>query len=252
MLIDKCFPDYPYLNGTGFFCRLAGGTRYFYVTALHCLNDSDHHKDMDNFPLLKVAYRTSLETHIVSESVRFEVAINVSHGCADKLGIFEDVLIYTVDPALTQQQENILRWRALIVREPSWYRNLFQRIDPTTHLRVIGYPKDSTTRSEIVDGKAQTQRRFLWGLFSNTAHYPDRKSIERLNWQGERITGFSGAPVLLQEERLLGIESIPVGVVLTGNSQRLEFLEMSRVADMLLHLERHGLSSPEVSFRYSS
>ncbi|WP_238418424.1 hypothetical protein, partial [Pseudomonas cannabina] len=48
----------------------------------------------------------------------------------------------------------------------------------------------------------------------------------------------------------LGIQSIPVGIVLTGNSRRLEFLDMGRIADMILYLERYGLDS-KVPFRYS-
>lgn len=251
ILIDKRFPDYPFLNGTGFFCRLADGVRYYYVTALHCLSEGDHHKDMDDFPLLKVAYKRSLKTHIVSEDVRFEGVISVAHGSKSKSGIYEDALIYIVESDLALQQEEMLRCRALTIKEPSWYKVFFKQADQKTRLRVIGYPKDSTTKTEIVDGKAQTQRRFLWGFFSNEAHYPDRKAIEKLNWKGEDLVGFSGAPVLIQNKRLLGIESIPVGVVLTGNSRRLEFLEMGRVSDMILYLERYGLYS-NMPFYYSN
>ncbi|WP_203228393.1 hypothetical protein, partial [Pseudomonas amygdali] len=71
-----------------------------------------------------------------------------------------------------------------------------------------------------------------------------------LNWKGTDLIGFSGAPVLTQEYRLLGIQSIPVGIVLTGNSRRLEFLDMGRIADMILYLERYGIDS-KVPFRYS-
>lgn len=250
ILIDKGFPDYPFLNGTGFFCRLPEGVRYYYVTALHCLDAGDHLKDMENFPLLKVAYKTSLKEHIVSDDVKFEGVISIAHGSENKLGMYEDVLVYVVEPSLSLQQDRILRHRSLIVRSPTWYKKFFEQAEQKTRLRVIGYPKDSTTKTEIVDGKAQTQRRFLWGTFSSEAHYQDRMAIENLNWKGMELVGFSGAPVLAQYKRLLGIESIPVGVVLTGNSRRLEFLEMGRVADIILHLDRYGLG-PKVPFHYS-
>jgi hypothetical protein len=251
ILIDKRFPDYPFLNGTGFFCRLPEGVRYYYVTALHCLDEGGRLKDMKEFPLLKVAYETSLKTHIVSDDVKFEGVISVAHGSENKSGAYEDILIYIVESGLTPQQEEILRHRALIIKNPTWYKKFFEHVEQKTRLRVIGYPKDSTTKTEILDGKAQTQRRFLWGFFSSEAHYQDRKAIEKLNWKGTELVGFSGAPVLAQNKRLLGIESIPVGVVLTGNSRRLEFLEMGRVADMILHLDRYGLYS-KIPFRYSN
>ncbi|MGE8412260.1 MAG: hypothetical protein ACN6QY_07830 [Pseudomonas sp.] len=208
-------------------------------------------KDIVDFPLLKVAYRTSLKNHIISDDVKFEGVISIAHRSENKPGIYEDILVYVVEPGLTPQQEEILRYRALTVKEPTWYKEFFEQAEQKTRLRVIGYPKDSTTETEIVDGKAHTQRRFLWGYFSSEAHYQDRKTIEKLNWKGTELVGFSGSPVLVQTKRYLGIESIPVGVVLTGNSQRLEFLEMGRVAEIILHLERYGLNS-NFPFRYSN
>ncbi|MCH5531315.1 hypothetical protein L6205_19425 [Pseudomonas syringae pv. syringae] len=250
ILIDKNAPDYPFLNGTGFFCRLADGVRYYYVTALHCLEQGGYSGEIEDFPLLKVAYETSLKSPIVSEDVRFEGFINVAHGDKNKPGAHEDALVYMVEADLTSKQEETLRRRALVINNPQWYKSFFEKISLRTKLRVIGYPKDSTTEAEILDGKARTQRRFLWGYYSNDAHYLDRKALDKLNWKGTDLIGFSGAPVLTQEYRLLGIQSIPVGIVLTGNSRRLEFLDMGRIADMILYLERYGLDS-KVPFRYS-
>ena len=193
----------------------------------------------------------SFKDFLDSESVKFELVCSVAHGSEDKPGTYEDLLVYAVDPHVSSAQKKILQERALVVRHPSWYVRFFEGAREDTALRVIGYPKDSTTICELEDGKAKTQRRFLHGNFSNTSPYADRMAIENLNWQGEEIVGFSGSPVFHLEQKLFGMESIPVGVVLTGNPKRIEFLNMGRVADVMLHMARGQIESG-AAFRYSS
>lgn len=251
IIIYKEFREYPSLNGTGFFCKLAEGNRYYYVTALHCLDANGRHKDIQDFPLLKIAYEVGVKDFHVSDDVRFEFVSNVAHGSEEKPGTHEDLLVYVVDPNLSSTQAEILQGRALVVRHPSWYVDFFKRANNNTALRVIGYPKDSTTICGIEDGKAKIQRRFLHGKFSNSSPYADRMAIENTNWKGSEIVGFSGSPVLHFEKKWFGLESIPVGVVLTGNSKRIEFLDMARVADVMLHIEQ-GHHESGCEFRYSS
>lgn len=233
-------PAYPGLSGTGFFCRMpADPDSIFFVTARHCIaNELELELDASFIAnTVVVPFCSDHSSEHDDGDVKFEALGQIWHGNNDKPGRYEDLLVLRVSGDITPQRKKSLFNRALIlpssmlVREQIDARNIQKAL-------VIGCPLIENATTSITyqenDGSVDISFNYDYfsGMFSEKASYPDRHSIELIKHDAD-LNGFSGSPVLWEHINGGVVSYLFVGMVVTGNKDRAEFLSAEVIVNKI-------------------
>jgi hypothetical protein len=220
------YPDYPRLSGTGFFCYFPPYDYIFYVTAKHCVKDVE--ESSSNLLCIPL---------VLGENKHVRFSARLSTADLDNIDCEEDLCIYLVDiTRLTNEEKSDLKRRCVKLRHQDEIDFLMNSLFSFTNkVRAIGYPihKNSKTEIDYEKVKATVQPRGFHGIVMNNSAYNRRFAIEAVNWNEGEYRGFSGSPVFALLPDGDSVDAVVIGMVLTGGSDRVEFLGINAVTDLV-------------------
>jgi hypothetical protein len=146
---------------------------------------------------------------------------------------FEDLAIFVVGE-VTAEKKAILAKRALRLLNQEavefcldTYARLRQKI------RTVGFPSVSK-EIHYEDRVAVTQPRGFHATFEGDSNLKNRFKVNEISWKEGDLGGFSGAPILALVPDLHNhVHAVPIGVLVTGSSQRAQFLSINVATDLI-------------------
>jgi hypothetical protein len=230
------FPDYPYLRGTGFFCKFPPYDYIFYVTARHCLLN-DNESEIKEF--LKIPYSEKSSTEPPKAIVFSEYLSTVDKSEKNN----EDILIFVVDnKCITEEEKETLNRRSLSLRHQDDIDTLIKMLcDNNENIRTIGFSQpnsdendEHTSISYEENQQLIARPRGFYGKIRKTSKFENRYGFEESNWKDEEYRGFSGSPVLaLLPINFTSVQPIIIGVMLTATKTRGEFLSINVATNLI-------------------
>lgn len=214
------YPEHPFLSGTGFFVHFPPYDKIFFVTARHCLVDSNGGLKGD----LKIPL--SLEDNS-NEAIPFSCYLETND--QNDSNEMEDVVVYVVDD-ISKEKHDLLMKRALRLQHQDDVDTIINEIIASKgKIRTVGFP--SISKSIDYDAnKAIFQPRGFHANLAGEGHFRNSFKIENGSWKEGSLNGFSGSPILalcptLENEVL----AIPIGIFITTS----QFLSINVATNLI-------------------
>lgn len=224
MICDPEHPEFPYFSGTGFFVRCPPFDQVFFVTGKHCVFDPTDKARGDVqvacLPGAKHGRRAPLEYLLTTSTTADEEDV-------------EDIAVYVVGNPHPEDAPALARRALTLPHQDTADVLLRMAVEGRTTLRTVGFPGNS----KYIDYErrhAEARPRGLHGHVVACDGDGRWFQMQSLNWSEGDISGFSGSPML--ELALNGrgeFEAIPVGVLLTGATGKLRFININVVTDLI-------------------
>lgn len=222
--------EYYFFSGTGFFVKFNPYKNIFLVTAKHCVLNSENQPEGD----LKIKLNSNPECNKV---VPFNLGII---GKLNNEDFPEDVIVYEVGE-IEDENRKVLEGRALPLYRQDYVEDLIKVISfGKQNVRILGYPSVSK-EIDYENNLAIAQSR---GIVGKAVHATDNMrwiTVEDLNWKEGYISGFSGSPVFALISDVVKVQTIPIGIVSTGNEKSFKFISINVATNLI---EKY-LSSPD-------
>jgi len=213
-------PEYPFFSGTGFFAYFPPYETIFFITARHCVVDSN------GVPKGNLTIPLYLDGDN-KEAVPFLCYIETSyHDDPDEM---EDVVAYVVDD-IPKEKHDLLIKRALRLQHQDDINTIIEAIIANKgKIRTVGFP-DVSKSIDYESNQATLQPRGFHAHLAGEGHFKNWFKIENGNWKEESLNGFSGSPILALCPTIDGqVLAIPIGIFLTTS----QFLSINVATNLI-------------------
>lgn len=213
-------PEYPFFSGTGFFVYFPPYETIFFITARHCVVDSNGEIKGN----LKIPLQLEGDDN---EAVPFVCYIETSYH--DDPGEMEDVVAFVVDD-LPKEKHDLLMKRALRLQHQDDADYIIKAIIAQKgKVRTVGFP-DASKSIDYESNQATLQPRGFHANLAGEGHFKNWLKIENGSWKDGSLNGFSGSPILAlcptTESEVL---AIPIGIFLTTS----QFLSINVATNLI-------------------
>ena len=223
MLDTPSFPGCNFMSGTGFFVQFSDNNHVFFITARHCVVGND------NLPygFLNVPFKSDGKT---KQPIILKNVLTTQ----DKDGTsYEDVLIFVIDDAHEEQMKELRERRLRLVHRDCAETILCETLGSPTKLTVLGFPGTDKKGIDYDTQEAFAETRSFRGELAKRKG--EEFALEKIDWKDNRgdLSGFSGSPVVCLYSTPVGIQPIPVGVLITGSNNIARFLSINIATDTI-------------------
>lgn len=213
-------PEYPFFSGTGFFAYFPPYETIFFITARHCVVDSNGTTKGN----LKIPLHLDGDN---KEAVPFSCYLETTyHEDPDEM---EDVVVFVVDD-LPRDKHELLMKRALRLQHQDDADYIINAIiEDKGKIRTVGFP-DNSKSIDYESNQAILQPRGFHANLAGEGHFKNWFKIENGSWADGELNGFSGSPILAlcptTESEVL---AMPIGIFLTTS----QFLSINVATNLI-------------------
>lgn len=202
-------PEYPFFSGTGFYVFFPPYSEIFFVTARHCIyNTEDELLGKIIVPLKRD------EAH--RDVVPFKEILTSK--CIDDHENFEDIAVLVVGE-LPKEDKCILMARSLHLLHQEGIDKIIDIImKKNENIRTIGFPGVSK-EIDYENNEAKMSPRGFHGKINGKGALKNWYKFTCNNWKDGDLAGFSGSPVLelipLAQDIVM---PVPIGIIVTTSN----------------------------------